>query len=747
MISRFLSGVHVAMEDCSPWLRYAAAIFAVAWATVVRVAFFFHGGASLPYISFYPVVFFAALFLGMGPGLFTVGLSALIADLSIEPVGSLYISSPVQIAGMVVFIVVGLLVVWICEAQRRAGHRANQAENALRDVYQKATTTLLDSISDGFMALDRDWRFVSANLAAAELVHMPLEDLLGKVIWDVFPDADRLIFGKQYRLAMNENVPVKFEDFYPEPLNAWFEVRCYPSTQGLNLFFTDITDRKATEGRLRQLSRAVEQSPALIIITDTKGRIEYVNPKFTSVTGYSFEEVIGKNPRILKSGEYSRETYKNLWETIRAGREWRGEFHNKKKNGELFWEAASICPITDENGAITHFLAVKEDITERKAAQTALVEAKHSAEEANRSKDEFIATLSHELRTPLTPILMTASALELDEALDADLRGQISLIRHNVELEARLIDDLLDVTKISHGKFSVRAECIRVDDILGRALAIVRSDLVVKNVTVEVDASAEAMTVNADPARLQQVFWNILKNALKFTPSGGCVRIRSFNPDPKSLSIEVSDNGIGIAPEFLDEIFRPFQQGEATGKHRYGGLGLGLAISKAIIEVHGGSITAKSAGRNCGASFTIKLPLFDSDCAPETKAPVAAQTTGPLRILLVEDHDYTRAVLFRLLTREGHHVEVAGTCAAALAAMHCQPTSQPYQVLLSDLGLPDGSGLDLVKELLAISPALKAIALSGYGTDSDINKSMEAGFARHLTKPISFQDLRRMLTE
>jgi len=263
---------------------------------------------------------------------------------------------------------------------------------------------------------------------------------------------------------------------------------------------------------------------------------------------------------------------------------------------------------------------------------------------------------------------------------------------------------------------------------------------------VQIDPVADTLRVNADPARLQQVLWNLFKNAIKFTPSGGCIHVRTFNPDPQSVAIEVNDTGVGIAPESLEDIFLPFHQAAATGKHRYGGLGLGLAISKAIVEVHGGTIAAANGAKG-GASFTVRLPVAQTDDKSEDQSLHITQGPAPLRILLVEDHDHTRAILASLLTRDGHLVEAVNSCAAALKAAHNQSSTQPFQMLISDLGLPDGTGFDLVRELKTANPSLKAIALSGYGTDEDFKKSTDAGFAKHFVKPINFQDLRRVLAE
>ena len=732
-------------QERSFWSRYGIALCSVVLATAARVSFQYFGDTSLPYLSFYPAVILVALLMGRGPGLLVVGFSTLAASLWIEPAGSFWISSPAHLLGMGLFLCVNFLILWVCDGLRGMLRRALRAEKALCETHRRETSALLGSISDGFVALDRDWHVTFLNPAAARLLSVPREELLGKVLWAVFPEADHLLFGREYRRAMSEGVFTSFEEFYPEPLHAWFEMRCYPTDEGLSVFFTDITERKAADQRLRQLSRAVDQSPSAVVITDIKGIIEYVNPKFTAITGYGVEEILGQKPSILKSGETPPEAYAELWKTIHSGREWRGEFHNKKKNGELFWEAASICPINDENGTITHYIAIKEDITERKAVESALLEAKQSAERANQAKDDFIAALSHELRTPLTPVLMAASALELDETLSDDLRKDISLIRHNVELEARLIDDLLDITKITYGKFSIRRERLDISDLLSRSVEIVRSDILHKGIDLRVDMAVGKMHVSADPTRLQQVFWNILRNAVKFTPCSGSIHVRAFPVGPETLSVEISDTGIGIEPDFIEQIFLPFRQGSVAGKQRYGGLGLGLAISKSIVEVHGGTITATSAGRKNGSTFSVRLPMILADDHSQTAPSIPEQSVTFLRILLVEDHDETRSILTRLLTREGHSVAAFGTCVAALNAARSQPADEPFQTLISDLSLPDGSGHDLVRAIKADFPNLTALALSGFGTEADLEKSRLAGFAKHLTKPISFPELRRML--
>ena len=418
--------------------------------------------------------------------------------------------------------------------------------------------------------------------------------------------------------------------------------------------------------------------------------------------------------------------------------------------GTLDFEAKSKPAFSEQERdflqLIANYVAIAID---RAESERNVIQSKEAAEKASRAKDLFIAALSHELRNPLTPALMTASSLEQDESLDTPIREQMCVVRRSVELEARLIDDLLDLTRIERGKFTLRIDNVDVQELLARALEIVREDLLLKHLKVMTENAAGPTVVQGDPARLQQVFWNLLNNAIKFTPANGSIRVCIFNPKPETLAIEFQDTGIGIAPESLGRIFNPFEQCATAGDHRYGGLGLGLAICKAIIELQGGTIAVSSAGLNQGATFTIALPLpltGGAETTAEGESIVSSKRRSDIHhhILLVEDHEQTRIVLARMLARDGHDVQTAGTCDAALEAAHA-PSGHRFDVLISDIGLPDGSGLGLVRKLKAEIPELTAIALSGYGTNEDVTRSMEAGFNIHLIKPIALDELRRAL--
>ncbi len=388
-----------------------------------------------------------------------------------------------------------------------------------------------------------------------------------------------------------------------------------------------------------------------------------------------------------------------------------------------------------------HILQSKAGIFYELALQReALRQTAEEAQSANRAKDNFLAALSHELRTPLTPVLMTATALETDPSLPGEVREQIGMMRRNIELEARLIDDLLDITRISRGKLTIAPVYADLHQLLHHTGEIVRNDGLQKQVHVTYSLEAQRHHVLGDPTRLQQVFWNLLKNALKFTPNGGNITVRTYNTASGEIVTSVQDTGIGINAAALPHIFRAFEQGDIAGNHRYGGLGLGLAISQAIAEVHGGSIRAESNGPGLGATFTVTLSTTDEP-APAVDGPsTPSQSTRGLRLLVVDDHEATRTVLSRLLTSSGHQVTLAASMHEALTAF----AEGQFDVVISDLGLPDGSGHDLIRELKRQRP-IAGIALSGYGMEEDLRQTKEAGFCAHLVKPVNIEQLRHLL--
>ena len=366
--------------------------------------------------------------------------------------------------------------------------------------------------------------------------------------------------------------------------------------------------------------------------------------------------------------------------------------------------------------------------------------ARTEAERANLAKDRFLAMLSHELRTPLTPILSSAIALEDEEGLSANVRSSLQMIRRNVELEGRLIDDLLDLTRISKGKVQLSLEIVDGHSLLHNALDICRSDLDAKHLGLALDLAASNVRLEADPARLQQIFWNLIKNAIKFTPEGGRITVRTSNDDAGNLRFEVQDTGLGIDGEALPKIFKAFEQGERA---HLGGLGLGLAITKALVETHRGTISAESEGIDKGARFRVLLPTSAQQVngSAETKTAPSAKRQS-LRILLVEDHEDTNRSLTALLRRRGYHVSPANSVRSALDLA----TSGHFDVLVSDIGLPDGTGIDLMQALDSHRPSF-GIALTGFGMEEDVQKTHEVGFNHHLVKPVDLNRLDALIQQ
>ena len=382
------------------------------------------------------------------------------------------------------------------------------------------------------------------------------------------------------------------------------------------------------------------------------------------------------------------------------------------------------------------FLLMQSAIAERERTK----EARNIAEGENRAKDQFLAILSHELRTPLTPVLAIITGMNRSGIPDV-LRDDLEMIQRNVALESKLIEDLLDLTRISRGKIILRREPLDCHSCLRSALEICRHDIQEKELQVAVHFLAGQHYVRADPVRLRQVFWNLLRNAVKFTPVGGNIQVITCN-EADLLRIEITDTGIGIAPEVLPRIFNAFEQGERLKTRRFGGLGLGLSIAKALVDLHEGHLSAFSEGEGKGATFTVELGTVHPLPKPEkVHLPEKEGKAGNIsKILLVEDDGDTLRILSKLLRNTGYEVTPANSVRIGLEST----TKEKFDLMISDLGLPDGSGLELMREVKKHHD-FPGIALSGFGTEEDIRQSLAAGFEEHLVKPIDFPMLQSVI--
>lgn len=412
-------------------------------------------------------------------------------------------------------------------------------------------------------------------------------------------------------------------------------------------------------------------------------------------------------------------------------------------------------PFKDEGG-MTHFVNVNllrlQDSQQTVQGVLYLVEDKtrdvtlrQELIGANAAKDQFLALLSHELRNPLSPVIAMVGELEASTPDSPSTRHALEVIRRNVELEARLIDDLLDVTRIAKGKLQLTFESVSVHETMQRAYEICRDDIQQKGLQVEFRLQAGRPYVEGDPARLQQVFWNLIKNSVKFTPAGGSITVETSNPSPDQIEIKITDTGIGIESDKIGKIFNAFEQGQSSITRRFGGLGLGLAISKAMVDAHGGTIEAQSPGKDQGSTFALTLKTVDAPIVtangsgpqPAPAPPERNRTEDqPCHILVVDDHEDTCVGMKMMLERRGYDITLAHTADQALE----RARGQDFDLLISDIGLPDRSGYELMSELRA-TRNLRGIAISGFGMEHDVSKAKAAGFSEHLTKPINFERL------
>jgi PAS domain S-box-containing protein len=493
------------------------------------------------------------------------------------------------------------------------------------------------------------------------------------------------------------------------------------------------------------LAAIVASSDDAIIGKSLDGVVTTWNAGAGRLFGYTADEMIGRPITKLFPPDRLDEEPKILARLQGGERVEHFETVRVRKGGRAIDVSVTISPVRDASGRIVGASKIARDITNQKLLERELRAAREAAEAATRTRDRFLGVLSHELRTPLTPVLAAVTFIESQPDLPPSLRESVEIIRRSIQSEVRLIDDLLDVTRLARGTMEITPQKVDLHELIGTTVQPFRGEAGEKKVHLMTSFRADRHVVRADPARLRQVMQNLVDNALKFTGAGGTVAVRTGDAPNRAVRVEVADTGAGIAPDVLPRVFELFEEHDPTTGIERTGLGMGLSLCRSIVTLHGGTVTAASGGVGQGATFTVTLPTVTD--APVERPGPGGQASSSLkkrtgRILVVEDHADTLAVMSRLLKNIGFEVTTAGTVKEALDLAE----SHEFDLLLSDIGLPDGTGAELMAQLKS-TKGMRGIALSGLGFESDLARSHQAGFDAHLTKPINFQNLIRAIEQ
>jgi PAS domain S-box-containing protein len=648
--------------------------------------------------------------------------------------------------------------------------------------------SLVDASIDGIFAFDREYRLISWNQAMERLTGVSRADALGRIAQTVFPilvasgEENQLRAALEGKNAIRENTSfsshqsLSFSHYYSPLRDQENQV-----IGGIGIVREVIAAGHAqdhSDEASQRFAYRVENSPLAVIEWSPDFRVSHWSESAERLFGWKAEEVIGKRAtdwQFVFAEDI--EAVKQVTQRQREGAEGHGVLRNRNytKDGTVLFCEWYNSVTHDEQGRLVSVLSLVLDVTARKQAEeerAALLlrerEARRHAEEADRLKDEFLATLSHELRTPLTSILGWASMIRNGELDPSNVGRAIETIERNARSQARLIDDLLDVSRIITGNLRLELNPLDFAPIVEAGLDALRPTAQAKGIRLRKEFEPDHYLVKGDTNRLRQVIWNLVSNAIKFTPRGGVVTV-SLTHVQSYVRLSVNDTGEGILPEFLPYVFDRFRQAEASISRRQGGLGLGLAVVRHLVELHGGNISAESGGLNQGSTFTVDLPLAierrDPARADERKRemerrrqsrPNAVKLDG-LFILVIEDDDDSRSLVGTML--EGHGAEVLYTSSAPEALNLLQKLSSAAQngesidhlpnrlpdLLISDIGMPDEDGYELLLKIRTLSPdkggQIPAIALTGYATRQDREHALAAGYQLHLAKPIEPTDL------
>ncbi len=660
--------------------------------------------------------------------------------------------------------------IWLWKVNRRLKIERGRSQDSMQRLEASETRhrAVLAALGEGVYGVDRDSKCSGINPAALAMLGYTEEEVLGR-------DQHELFHGRKSdgRPYPREECPAystardgrtrRVEEWFTRKDGTGFPVdmtvtalHLEGQTAGTVVAFRDITDRKEAELALKKLYLAVEQSPESIIITDLNARIEYVNAAFIQNTGYQREDVIGQNPRILHSGETPAGTYKELWEALRAGRPWHGEFRNRKKDGSEYTEFAHVAPIRQTDGSITHYVAVKEDITEKKKLALELEQHRHhleemvasrteelatamlAAESANRAKSAFLANMSHEIRTPMNAIVGMSYLLQRAgvTSVQAERLAKIDSAAHHL---LSILSDVLELSKIEAGKLELDEVDFALESVLEQVVGMISEQARAKGLNLSVVGVGHPLRLRGDATRLRQALLNYAGNAVKFTQAGNIslrVRILEEREAGVLLRFEVEDTGIGIPADKLARLFQSFEQVDVSTTRKYGGTGLGLAISQKLARLMGGDAGVSSEeGRGSLFWFTARLRVSNGSLpSPGRVALDDMRRHAGASVLLVEDNDVNREVALDLLRNAGLKVDTARDGEEALA----KAGAQAFDLILMDVQMPRMDGLAATRAIRALprEGALPILAMTANAYEDDRRACLAAGMDDFVAKPV-----------
>jgi PAS domain S-box-containing protein len=753
--------------------RFTFTVLAVTLATLLRFALASVIGEGVPFIFYYPTVVLCAWFGGWWPGLLSTALSGAIAWYAfIPPQYSFKVSDPTAVAQLVVFLLAGTLISSLAESLHRARRKTEESETREREQRERFRVTLA-SIGDAVISTDMDGLVTFINPIAESLTGWQQETAVGRSLREVFNIVNEqthqtvenpalrairegVIFGLANHtiLIAKDGTEIPIDDSGAPIKDSDGKIL------GAVLIFRDITERRRVEKERALLAGIVESSDDAIIGKSLDGVIETWNVGAERLFGFSADEAIGQSITIIIPPDKLDEE-RLILERLRQGeRIEHFETVRLSKSGKVLDISLTVSPIRGAAGHIIGASKIARDIGERRRAEQERElllareqAARNQAEVVNRLKDEFLATISHELRTPLNAILGWATLLRRSELGEAGMARALETIERSAKTQAQLIEDMLDVSRITAGKLRLEVKPTELIPVINAAIDSVQHAAQAKEIQLQMILDPAASYIQGDAARLQQVIWNLLSNAVKFTPKGGLVQVKLERADSQAL-ITVSDTGEGIAPEFLPYVFDRFQQADGTSTRKHSGLGLGLAIARHLVESHGGTIQAHSAGLGEGASFTVRLPLVavrangpsaitHRENVPQEEPVMIVDPLilSGLRILAVDDELDTREMVKAVLEQYGADVT---TAASVREVFEVLVGFQP-DVLVCDIGMPEEDGYSLIQKVRRLKPEeggnTPAIALTGYVRVEERMRALEVGYQMFVPKPIEADEL------